>query len=44
MARAPGDTIADIRITGAGAAMRTFEIRQIDGDHSILTIGPEITP
>jgi hypothetical protein len=42
--RAPGDTIAEIRITGEGAALRTFEVRQTDGDHSILTIGPEITP
>jgi len=42
--RAPGDTIAAIHITGEGAAMRTFEIRQTDGDHSLLTIGPEITP
>jgi outer membrane lipoprotein carrier protein LolA len=42
--RTPGDTIAGIHITGEGAAMRTFEIRQTDGDHSILTIGPEITP
>lgn len=41
---APADTIKEIHITGEGAAMRTFEIRQTDGDHSILTIGPEITP
>jgi hypothetical protein len=41
---APGDTIEGIHITGEGAAMRSFEIRQTDGDHSILTIGPEITP
>lgn len=43
-ARAPGDTIAEIRVTGAGAALRTFEIRQTDGDHSILSVGPEIRP
>jgi len=43
-ARAPGDTIAEIRITGAGAALRTFEIRQTDGDHSILSVGPELPP
>jgi hypothetical protein len=42
--RAPGDTIAEIHITGEGAAMRSFEIRDADGDHSMLTIGPEITP
>jgi Outer membrane lipoprotein carrier protein LolA-like len=42
--RAPGDTIAEIHITGAGAALRTFEIRQTDGDHSILSVGPEIPP
>jgi hypothetical protein len=37
-------TIAHIRITGEGAALHTLETRQTDGDHSILTIGPELTP
>jgi hypothetical protein len=37
-------TIAQIRITGEGAALHTLETRQTDGDHSILTIGPELTP
>jgi len=41
---APGDTIADIHITGASAALRTLEIRQTDGDHSILSVGAEISP
>jgi hypothetical protein len=40
----PGNTIAQIQITGEGAALRKFEIREIDGDHSTLTIGPELTP
>jgi hypothetical protein len=43
-ARAPGDTIAEIHITGAGAALRTIEIRQTDGDYSVLSVGPEIPP
>jgi Outer membrane lipoprotein carrier protein LolA-like len=42
--RPPGGTIAQIHITGEGAALRRFEIQQTDGDHSVLTIGPEITP
>lgn len=41
---ARADTIADIHITGHGAALRTLEIRQADGDHSVLTIGPELPP
>ena len=43
-AQAPGDTIAEIRITGAGAALHTFEVRQTNGDHSILSVGPELPP
>ncbi len=43
-APAPGDSIAEIHITGAGAALHTFEVRQTDGDHSILSIGPELPP
>jgi Outer membrane lipoprotein carrier protein LolA-like len=38
------DTIAAIHIRGDGAALRTLEIRQTDGDHSVLTIGSELTP
>ena len=41
---ARAQTIAQIRITGAGAALHTLETRQTDGDHSVLTIGPELTP
>jgi outer membrane lipoprotein-sorting protein len=41
---APGNTIAQIHITGEGAALRKFEVREIDGDHSTLTIGPELAP
>lgn len=37
-------TIAQIRITGEGAALHTVETRQPDGDHSVLTIGPELAP
>ena len=42
--RTPDSTIAQIHIIGEGAALRRFEIQQSDGDHSVLTIGPEITP
>ena len=41
---APANTISEIRISGDGAALRTLEIRQTDGDHSALTIGAEIAP
>lgn len=41
---ASAQTIAQIRITGEGAALHTLETRQPDGDHSVLTIGPELTP
>ena len=41
---ARAQTIAQIRITGEGAALHTLETRQTDGDHSLLTIGPELTP
>ena len=41
---ARAQTIAQIRITGDGAALHTLETRQTDGDHSVLTIGPELTP
>ncbi len=37
-------TIAQIRISGEGAALHTLETRQTDGDHSVLTIGPELIP
>ena len=36
--------VKDIRIEGAREAIRTVEIRQNDGDRSVLTIGPEIPP
>jgi hypothetical protein len=36
--------IASVRIDGSGAALRQVEIRQRDGDHSLMTIGAEIPP
>jgi Outer membrane lipoprotein carrier protein LolA-like len=37
-------TVADIRIAGERAAIRTVEIRLADGDRSLLTIGPALPP
>jgi Outer membrane lipoprotein carrier protein LolA-like len=36
-------TVRDIRIEGSRDAVHTVEIRQSDGDHSLLTIGPDVT-
>jgi hypothetical protein len=36
--------VQDIRISGERAAIHTVEIRQSDGDRSLLTLGPELTP
>jgi Outer membrane lipoprotein carrier protein LolA-like len=36
-------TVRDIRIAGERALIRTVEIRQTDGDRSLLTIGPEMS-
>jgi hypothetical protein len=36
--------IASVRIDGSGAALRQLEIRQRDGDHSVMTIGAELSP
>jgi hypothetical protein len=36
--------VKDIRIEGERAAVRTVEIRQSDGDRSLLSIGPEVPP
>ena len=36
--------IGQVRIEGSGAALRRLEIRQEDGDRSVMTLGPEITP
>jgi len=36
--------VRDIRISGERAAIHTVEIRQSDGDRSLLTLGPELTP
>ena len=33
-----------IRISGERAAIHTVEIRQSDGDRSLLSLGPELTP
>jgi Outer membrane lipoprotein carrier protein LolA-like len=35
-------TVQQIRIEGAQDAIRSVEIRQADGDRSLLTIGPEV--
>jgi hypothetical protein len=45
----PADTtlagaVKDIRIEGERDAVRTVEIRQSDGDRSLLSIGPEVLP
>ncbi|HYM27137.1 MAG TPA: LolA-related protein [Steroidobacteraceae bacterium] len=37
-------TVRDIRISGEREAIRSVEIRQGDGDHSLLTIGAEVPP
>ena len=37
-------TVKDIRIEGERDAVRTVEIRQSDGDRSLLSIGPEVLP
>jgi hypothetical protein len=36
-------TVKQIRIEGAGTAIQTVEIRQADGDRSLLTVGGEIS-
>jgi len=37
-------TVKEIRIEGERDAIRTVEIRQSDGDHSVLTVGAEVGP
>lgn len=37
-------TVQTVRIHGERDAIRTVEIRQKDGDASLLTIGPEVSP
>jgi outer membrane lipoprotein-sorting protein len=37
-------TVKDITIKGEGDMLHTVVIRQSDGDRSLITIGPEITP
>jgi len=37
-------SIAEVRIEGSGAALHRLEIRQGDGDSSVMTIGPELPP
>lgn len=37
-------TVRDIRISGEHEAIRSVEIRQSDGDRSLLTIGAEVPP
>ncbi len=36
--------VQDIRISGERATIHTVQIRQSDGDRSLLTLGPELTP
>lgn len=37
-------SVQQVRISGARDAISTVEIRQSDGDESVLTIGPDIAP
>ena len=37
-------TVTNIRIEGERDAIHSVEIRQSDGDHSLLSIGPEVRP
>jgi hypothetical protein len=37
-------TVAQVTLSGERDAIRTVEIRERDGDRSLLTLGPEITP
>ena len=37
-------SIADVTLAGERDAIRTVEIRERDGDRSLLTLGPEIPP
>ena len=37
-------SVAEITLTGARDEIATVAIRQSDGDHSLITIGPEIAP
>jgi len=37
-------SVADITLSGQRAMIASVAIRQVDGDHSLITIGPEITP
>ena len=40
----PAGAVKDIRIEGERDVVRTVEIRQSDGDRSLLSIGPEVPP
>lgn len=37
-------SVRDIRMTGERDVIHSVEIRQSDGDRSLITIGPEVTP
>jgi hypothetical protein len=37
-------SVADITLSGERDVIATVAVRQSDGDHSLITIGPEITP
>lgn len=44
--RNPGTArlVKEVRISGEHARLETVEILQTDGDHSLLTLGPELPP
>lgn len=37
-------TVQQIRLSGSGERLQTVEIRLADGDRSLLTVGPDISP
>lgn len=37
-------SVSSVRLSGSRDAIREVEIRQSDGDRSLVTIGPEVTP
>ncbi len=37
-------SVQQIRMEGEGGAIRTVEVRETDGDRSLLSIGPELPP
>ena len=41
---AVASTVRYVRLAGTGDAIHTLEISQRDGDSSLLTLGPELSP